>query len=86
VAIDSWTAWTGGSLVLDGLTLAEAIPQLERWYDAKITVTDPRLAERRISARFHDETLPQMLDALTLALGARWQQSGRSVTLAPTDR
>jgi ferric-dicitrate binding protein FerR (iron transport regulator) len=85
VTLERWTAWTGGSLVLDGLTLAEAIPQLERWYDATITVADPRLAQRRVSARFHDETLPQMLDALTLALGARWQQSGRSVTLAPTN-
>jgi transmembrane sensor len=86
VPVERWTAWTGGSLVLDGLTLAEAIPQLERWYDATITVSDPRLAARRVSARFHDETLPQMLDALTLALGARWQQSGRSITLAPITR
>jgi transmembrane sensor len=86
VAVERWTAWTGGSLVLDGLTLTEAIPQLERWYDAKFTITDPRLAERHVSARFHDETLPQMLDALALALGARWQQSGRTVTLSPIDR
>jgi transmembrane sensor len=83
VALDRWTAWTNGSLVLDGLTLAEAVPQLERWYDAEITVDGPRLASRRVSARFHDETLPQMLDALTLALGARWQRSGRSITLTP---
>jgi transmembrane sensor len=86
VPVERWTAWTGGSLVLDGLTLAEAVPQLERWYDATITVSDPRLASRRVSARFHDETLPQMLDALTLALGAQWQQSGRSITLAPITR
>ena len=86
VAMDRWTAWTSGSLVLDGLTLAEAVPQLERWYGAKIVIADPQLANRRVSARFNDETLPQMLDALTLALGARWQQSGRSITLAPADR
>ena len=83
VAVDRWTAWTNGSLVLEGLTVAEALPQLERWYDATIIVADPRLAARRVSARFHDETLPQMLDALTLALGAKWQQSGRTITLTP---
>ena len=82
VAVDRWTAWTTGSLVLEGLTVAEALPQLERWYDATITVADPQLATRRVSARFHDETLPQMLDALTLALGAKWQQSGRRITLS----
>jgi transmembrane sensor len=86
VPVERWTAWTNGSLVLEGLTLAEAIPQLERWYDTTIVVADPRLAQRRVSARFHDETLPQMLDALSLALGARWQQSGRSITLAPVNR
>jgi transmembrane sensor len=83
IPLDRWTAWTGGSLVLDGLTLADAIPQLERWYDVTITVTDSALANRRITARFRDETLPQMLDALTLALGARSRQSGRAVTILP---
>jgi transmembrane sensor len=86
VAVERWTAWTGGSLVLDGLTLAEALPQLDRWYDARIVVVDSALARRRVTARFHDETLPQMLDALTLALGARWRQSGRSITLTPSDQ
>ena len=86
VPLDRWTAWTGGSLLLDGLTLADAIPQLERWYDVTISVPDSALARRRITARFRDETLPQMLDALTLALGARHQQSGRAVTLLPGSR
>jgi transmembrane sensor len=86
IPLDRWTAWTSGSLVLDGLTLADAIPQLERWYDITVTVPDSALAQRRITARFRDETLPQMLDALTLALGARSQQSGRAVTLLPGSR
>jgi transmembrane sensor len=81
IPLDRWTGWTGGSLVLDGLTLADAIPQLDRWYDVAIAVPDSTLAARRISSRFHDETLPQVLDAITLALGARWQQSGRTVTI-----
>jgi transmembrane sensor len=81
VPLDRWTGWTGGSLVLDGLTLADAIPRLDRWYDVAIAVPDSALAARRISSRFHDETLPQVLDAITLALGARWQQSGRTVTI-----
>ena len=81
VPLDRWTGWTSGSLVLESLTLADAIPQLDRWYDVAIAVPDSALAARRISSRFHDETLPQVLDAITLALGARWQQSGRTVTI-----
>jgi ferric-dicitrate binding protein FerR (iron transport regulator) len=83
VAVDRWTAWTTGSLVLAGLTLKDAIPQLERWYDATITVTDRRLAERQVTASFHDETLPQALDALSLALGAKWERQGRAITITP---
>jgi transmembrane sensor len=86
VAVDRWTAWTGGWLILDGLTLADAIPQLQRRYDVTIAVADSALATRRIASRFHDETLTQALDALTLALGARWHQSGRTVTLLPGAR
>ncbi|MDF2770711.1 MAG: FecR protein [Geminicoccaceae bacterium] len=86
VPMDRWTAWTSGALVLEGGTLSDALPQLERWYDAQITVSDPRLAARRVSARFTHETLPEMLDALTLALAARWEQTGRSITISPAVR
>jgi ferric-dicitrate binding protein FerR (iron transport regulator) len=86
VAVDRWTAWTGGALVLEGLTLADALPQLERWYDVRFVLADSALARRRVQARFHDEPLPQVLDALSLALGARWQQSGRTVTIIPAGR
>ena len=67
--------------MLDGLTLEEALPQLERWFDVEIRVADPALASRRIFARFRDETLTQVLDALSLALGTRYDRSGRVVTL-----
>lgn len=83
VRVDRWTAWTTGSLVLEDVTLGDALPQIERWYDATISVADSGLVRKRLTARFHDETLPQMLDALSLALGARWERNGRAITLAP---
>lgn len=83
VRVDHWTAWTGGALILEDVSLGDAIPQIERWYDAAITVADSDLARKRVTARFHDETLPQMLDALSLALDARWQRNGRSITITP---
>jgi transmembrane sensor len=84
VNVDRWTAWTGGALVLEGLTLADALPQIERRFDVDITVADTALAQRHVQARFHDETLGQVLDALSLALGARWTRSGGTVTLSPS--
>ena len=86
VTVDRWTAWTGGALVFEGLTLRDALPQLERWFDVDIAIADSTLSHRRVQARFHNETLPQMLDALSLALGAGWSRSGRTVTLTPNSR
>jgi transmembrane sensor len=83
VDVAAYTGWTGGSLVLEGFTLEEALPQLERWFDVDIRVADRALASRRIYARFRDETLTQVLDALSLALGARYERTGRVVTLHP---
>ena len=90
-AVDTlaFLGWTSGALVLEGLTLADALPQLERRFDVEIRVADPALASRRLFARFRDETLTQVLDALSLALGARYERSGRVITLhpvAPTSR
>jgi transmembrane sensor len=83
VDVDAQIAWTRGSLVLEGLTLEEALPQLERWFDVEIRVADHSLASRRIYVRFRDETLTQVLDALSLALSARYERSSRVVTLHP---
>lgn len=83
VDVAAYTGWTGGSLVLEGLTLEEALPQLERWFDVEIRVANRALASRRIYVRFRDETLAQVLDALSLALGARYERSGRVITLHP---
>ena len=52
-------------------------------------VPDSSLATRRIFVRFRDETATQALDALSLALGLRYDRSGRVITLhsaAPASR
>ena len=79
----AYVGWTGGSLVLEGLTLEEVLPQIQRRFDVEIRFADRTLASRRIFARFRDETLTQVLDALSLALNARYERSGRVITLYP---
>jgi len=82
----AFLGWTTGALVLEGLTLGEALPQLERRFDVEVRVPDRALASRRLFARFRDETLTQVLDALSLALGAHYERAGRVVTLHPAPR
>lgn len=89
VDLAAYTGWTTGTLVLENVTLGDAIPQLERHFDVDFVVPDSSLAARRIYVRFHDETAQQALDALSLALGVRYERSGRLVTLhsaAPASR
>jgi transmembrane sensor len=74
--LDRWTEWTRGGIVLDGMSLGDAALELGRRFGVHVDVRGDDLAGRRVSARFHDEPLPQILDALALALGARWTRDG----------
>jgi transmembrane sensor len=89
VDVAAYTGWTSGTLVLENRTLGDAIPQLERWFDVDIVVADPAIASRRVFVRFRDETVEQAFDALSFALGARYERAGRVITLhfaAPASR
>lgn len=73
-------AWLRQELVFNDAPLSVALPSLGRWYDVDLRA-DSSLAGRQLSARFTAQPLPQILDALTLALDARVVRSGRVITL-----
>jgi ferric-dicitrate binding protein FerR (iron transport regulator) len=81
VDVERWVSWTRGALVLDGLSLAEAAMEIGRRYDVRVVVPDEDLAGRRVSARFHDASLASVLDAISLALGARWSNDGIAIVI-----
>ena len=80
--LDRWTEWTRGGIVLDGMTLGDAALELGRRFGVPVEVRGDDLARRRVSARFHDEPLPRVLDALAVALGAHWTRDGQRVVIA----
>ncbi len=75
-SLDRYVAFANGSLVLDGVTLADAAVELERWYGVNVTIGDSALSARPVVARFHGESIVRALDAITLALGARYERQG----------
>jgi transmembrane sensor len=79
--VDRWTEWTRGGVVLDGMTLGDAALELGRRFGVRVEVRGEGLSRRRVSARFHDEPLPRVLDALGVALGARWMRDGERVVI-----
>ena len=79
---ESSLAWAHEGLAFDDTPLSEALPALSRWYDVELRA-DSTLASRRLTARFANQSLSEMLDALSVALTTRVVREGRVVVLSP---
>lgn len=82
-SVETHFAWIKGVLVLKDRPLAEALVELGRWYDAPLKVEDPRLASRLISTTADDVPLQDVLENITLALGARSVLRGDTTVIVP---
>ena len=83
--VERWTAWTRGGLVLEGMTLREAAVELSRRFGVPVRVQRDEVARRRVSARFNDEPLPRVLDALAAALDVRWRRETDGIVIVEGD-
>jgi ferric-dicitrate binding protein FerR (iron transport regulator) len=63
--------------------LAEAVAQLERWYDVDIEVSGPTGAGGRLTISFATRSVDEALATLAQVVDARWTRSGRTVRLTP---
>ena len=75
-------SWLTGTLAFTDVPANEAVAVIGRWYGVEIAVA-PTLASRRVTARFVSQPLPQLLDALAMALGATVDRRGPQITLTP---
>lgn len=76
--------WLSGALYFDDAPLREALPLLGRWYAVRIEA-DSALHERRLSGRFVQQPLPQLLQALGMALNVRIEQRADVIRLHAKD-
>lgn len=70
-----------GTLVLNGVTLADAIPELDRWYDADIRVGDAALGTRRLTVECAAGSLADLAAILEWTFNMRVVRHGRMLTL-----
>ncbi len=71
--------WMFGDLIFDNIKMADAVNTLERWYDIKITLTDPQIRSRRFSASFlKHEHIGQVLNVLSEIAHFSYKQQGNS--------
>jgi transmembrane sensor len=80
VDVAEYLAWTEGRIVLDNVTVSEALERLQRWYAVEISA-DPALLERRITAVFRNQSIETVLEALTLSLGVQYDRRGKAFHL-----
>jgi ferric-dicitrate binding protein FerR (iron transport regulator) len=74
-----YLSWRDGRLAFEDTPFRQAAAELERWYDLSITIDNPALARRPLTASFKDESEEAVLQVLAAALDARYERSGSNV-------
>ncbi len=73
VAIDQYTLWKDGVLVLDGQDFEQVGKTLQRWFGATIIFDNDQLKKCEIRGRFNDPKLEKVLDALKYIYSIEYQ-------------
>lgn len=64
---ERFTAWRNGMMIFDNTPFDEVAKQLERWYGTEIIVKDPAIYRYKITTKFKDETLKDVLEMLEIS-------------------
>jgi transmembrane sensor len=67
--IEKLSAWRRGVLVLDGITLAEAMEEISRYTTRRIVIDDPQLGSIRLGGSFPTTDLRGILGSLQASFG-----------------
>jgi transmembrane sensor len=81
--LDSEFAFARGELVFAETPLAEAIPDLNRWYDADVRLGDATLGAQRLTGTLANGTRADLARHLGAILNARVVHVGKTLTIYP---
>ena len=59
-------SWKDGKLMFSAEPMINVAKKLSRWFNADIVIKDPELAELTLTATFVNETLPEVMELLSL--------------------
>ncbi len=65
---NTYIAWKQGRLILRDDPMDIIVDKLEKWYNVDIEILDPQLINYPFTGTFTDETLPQVLNLLSIAV------------------
>ncbi len=72
--------WTEGRLAFDSVPFSEVSALIGRWWDLDIQLADPALGRQLLTVTFGSQSSTEVLDALVLLTGTRYERTGRTVT------
>ena len=76
-----YNAFVRGEMRFVGVPLRSVIGELSRWYDVDMRLADKAIGDRRVTATLSDQTLPDVLSQLSIALNLHATRTGRIVLL-----
>lgn len=74
-------AWKSDILILSNEPFSEIVKKLERWYNVEITLKDKALGSTRFSARFHGESITDVMRALSLTQPFAYEINKNIITI-----
>lgn len=84
VDVEREQAWRYGRLVFDEAPLGEAVEDLNRYGGRRVVLSDPALAQVKVSGVFHTRDPDAFVEAITAAFPVRLAaESSRELVLAP---
>ncbi|WP_345954287.1 FecR domain-containing protein [Mucilaginibacter sp. PAMB04168] len=71
--------WIDGELAFDQTSFAQICKELEKWYNITISVQSKPLLNKKITADFKGQSLPQVLDILSATAGFKYKTGKNSI-------
>lgn len=81
VNLDHITAWMHKTIIFDNTPFYNAMITLEKWYGVQINVVNLKDKDLKITGRYQDETLKNILEGLGYGTNLDYRINGKEVTI-----
>ena len=75
------TSWVDNKLDFDGEPLNRLTSKIERWYNVEIVINNEKLKSTRFTAMFDNESLKEVMEALSTSYSFKYKMEGAKVTI-----
>ncbi len=76
-------SWMRGEISFNDNRFSEVLSQVGRWYDIKFILRDSTIINERLSVTIHNNSLPEVLEVLSVLTNTEFRIDDKVVTLIP---